>query len=174
MIGIPGGFAKQSFVLFSTLFATTWWITLRREDRNYHQALWVGGLAGTSYAALEIAHYIVAGNTITPSRMLAWWGCDNCLVAILDEFTNREFWYAFIWLLPLGVWRLNRLPKPWIVSVLVTALLTITLGGYARMYGDVCRPLFTIVGPAFSLSVAFLLTGSDAYEKRIHVFQSSV
>ena len=35
LIGIPGGLAKQSFLPFSTLFATTWWFASKRSTRTY-------------------------------------------------------------------------------------------------------------------------------------------
>jgi hypothetical protein len=160
LIGIPGGFAKQSFMLFSTFFAATWWFTSKKADRTYPQGFFVVALGGASAASVVLAHRIVAGATISPLAMAAWWGCEgSCTVAILKEFTDQEFWYAFGWLLPLGVIRLNRLPKPWVAASIATALLTLGLGGYAGSLGNVCRPVFSVIGPVLTLSVATLLAG---------------
>lgn len=76
-------------------------------------------------------------------------------------FLDQEFWYAFIWLLPLGIWRLNRLPKPWVMASSVTGLLALGFGGFAELSGTVVRPLFSVIGPVLTLSAAALLAGDS-------------
>jgi hypothetical protein len=162
VIGIPGGFAKQSFLLFSVLFAATWWLASKKTSRTYRQLCWVIALGVTSAASVALAHRIVAGTFMSPWAMAAWWGCKgDCTLRLLREFTDQEFWFAFVWLLPLGVWRLNRLPKPWVAASIATGLLAIGLGAYVGSLGNTCRPIFSVIGPVFSLSVASLLAGSS-------------
>jgi len=162
LIGIPGGFAKQSFMLFSTVFAAVWWFASKRNDRTFPHFLWVAALGGTSAVSVVLSHRIVAGATISPLAMAAWWGCEgSCTLAILKEFTDQEFWYAFGWLLPLGVIRMNRLPGPWVAASIATALLAVGLGGYADSLGNVCRPVFSVIGPLLTLSATALLAGAS-------------
>src|ERR1035441_3822656 len=86
-----------------------------------------------------------------------WNSRSNYALNLANGLSDRNFWYVFVWLLPLGVWRLNRLPRPWVIASGVTALLALGLGGYANLLGTVSRPLFNIAGPILSLSVANLL-----------------
>jgi len=168
LIGIPGGLAKQSFLLFAALFAATWWLASKRIERTKLQLFWVVSLVCTSALSVVMAHRIVAGAAISPLAMAAWWGCEgSCTLAVLREFTDQEFWYAFGWLLPLGVIRLNRLPTPWVAASLATGFLALCLGGYAGSLGNVCRPLFSVVGPILTLSAASLLAGGRSGNWRI-------
>ena len=113
LIGIPGGLAKQTFLPFSTLFAATWWLTTKRSQRTSRQLFWVAALGVTCTASLVLAYRVVAGSVATPWAMAAQWGnWGNYTLNVLKEFLDQEFWYAFVWLLPLGVWRLNRFPRP--------------------------------------------------------------
>ncbi len=167
LIGIPGGMAKQSFLLFSTIFAGTWWLTEKRVARTNRQLLWVAALGGTSALSVALVHRLVAGSTMSPWAMAAWWGSEGHYAQfILKGFLDQQFWYAFVWLLPLGVWRLNRFPRPWVMASSVTALLAIGLGGYAESLGSVNRPLFSIIGPVLTLSAATLIAYGPSENRR--------
>ena len=108
------------------------------------------------------AYAMVAGSTMAPWTM-AEWRDTHCNIAlqIWNEFARQNIWYAFAWLLPLGAWKLNRLYKPWVAASLATGLLAIIIGGYADLGGTVSRPLFSVMGPVFSLSAALFLTKSE-------------
>ncbi len=167
LIGIPGGLAKQTFLPFSTLFATTWWFASKRQSRTRGQLFWIAALGATSTASVVLVYRVVAGSFVSPQAMAEQWGSwGNSWLNILKGFLDQEFWYAFIWLLPLGVWRLNRFPKPWVMASIVTALITVGLGGYSQSLGSVCRPLFSVIGPVLTLSAATLIAGSKDREGR--------
>ena len=91
---------------------------------------------------------------------------EHYALNVLKGFLDQEFWYAFVWLLPLGVWRLNRFPKPWVMASTLTALLAVGLGGYSESVGAVCRPIFAVIGPVLTLSVAALIAGHKDSEGR--------
>ena len=46
-----------------------------------------------------------------------------------------------------------------LAASIATALLTLGLGGYAGSLGNVCRPVFSVIGPVLTLSAATLLAG---------------
>ena len=106
LIGIPGGLAKQSFLPFSTLFATTWWFASKRSTRTYKQLFWVAALGATTTASVVLAYRVVAGSFVSLQAMAAQSGSwEHYALNVLKGFLDQEFWYAFVWLLPLGVWR---------------------------------------------------------------------
>jgi len=79
------------------------------------------------------------------------------LAALLRCFFNRSFWYIFIWLLPLGMWRLGRLPRPWVMGAAMAAIAAVAMGAYSEAADNTARPLFNVAGPLLSLSVSVLL-----------------
>jgi hypothetical protein len=79
------------------------------------------------------------------------------LLGLVGCFFARETFYVFGWLLPLGIWRLRRLPKPWVVASVCAALAALGLGAYDNAVGNDVRPIFSAIGPLLSLSAALLL-----------------
>jgi hypothetical protein len=74
---------------------------------------------------------------------------------------DRNFWYVFAWLLPLGLCRLKHLPREWVMASFITALVAMGFTAYhndARDAGPAAaRPIFSIAGPLLSFSVALLI-----------------
>jgi hypothetical protein len=87
---------------------------------------------------------------------------------LLGCLTAREFLFTFILLLPLGVWRLGRLPKTWLVGSISAALAALAMGAYDNAGGNAARAVFSAIGPLLSLSLALLLleTGSQSTSGR--------
>lgn len=164
---VLGALAKETFVAFSFAFAFTWWLMEIRTagvaqlKRKRLDAIWIIALGVVGAATVMVVHANIAGRFRWP------WEIANdsragvsYLAALKRCFTEQSFWYVFGWLIPLGVWRLRAFPKPWLASSLVTAVLAIALGMFINAGGTVGRPLFDIVGPLLSLSVALLITGT--------------
>jgi len=103
---------------------------------------------------------VVAGGLVWPWQLAAYMraseGFMNGLRACLLDHT---FWFVFIWLLPLGLLRLRRLPRPWVLASAVAFLGALALGAYHNASGNVARPLFSVSGPILSLSAAIYLAG---------------
>jgi hypothetical protein len=80
---------------------------------------------------------------------------------------DHTFWYVFIWLLPLGVLRLLRLPRPWVLACALAFCGALALGAYNNALGNTTRALFNVAGPILSLSAAIFLAGpTRAAERR--------
>ena len=163
LLGIAGGMAKQSFPLFSVVFSAAWWFTaeapLSRLRRNYRPLAWIAALGATGTISLMLVYRIISGQLLSPVAIAASWNSEGSFAGkILHEFTDQNFWYVFGWLLPLGVWRLHRLPRPWVIATAATGLLVVGIGGYADLMGTVNRPLFSVIGPLLSLSAAILIS----------------
>ena len=88
----------------------------------------------------------------------------DCSGALKD----LNFWYVLAWLLPLGLCRLKHLPREWVMSSFITALVAMGFTAYHNSARDagpaVARPIFSIAGPLLSVSVALLII--DLAERR--------
>ena len=131
---ILGTLAKETFLPMSLLFAFTWRAAARSKPAAWRNLLWIGllGIAGLA----------------TTKNLWGW---------LIYSVTHRGFWYIFLWLLPLGIRRLNRFPRPWVTACGVTAAGTLLAGAYYQAGAGIARPLFHVVGPLLSTSTALLL-----------------
>lgn len=71
--------------------------------------------------------------------------------------TKSEMLYAFGWLLPLGLFRLRRLPSEWLIAASASLLVALGIGVWFGVTGNASRPAFNAVGPLLSLSAGILL-----------------
>lgn len=156
---IPGSLSKETFAPFAFVFAIVWWFTER--PLRVGKLAWVAGLAilggATVVLSLSSPGNLFSGVTHYTLAMAAY---SN--VGIVNAFFRclkaREFWYIFIWLLPLGLLRLKRLDHRWVWATAVTFLLALVFGAYNDALGNTARALFNISGPLLSLSAAIFLT----------------
>ncbi len=144
-LGILGTLAKETFLPMALLFAFTWWAAGKRP-RNGKPLFWIG-LMGISGAAALLS-------LSAEFRPGTW---DDFASHFLYSVTHRGFWYIFAWLIPLGIWRLNRLPRPWVLACAVTGAGTLLAGAYYEAGAGVARPLFHVLGPILTISTALLL-----------------
>lgn len=154
-----GALAKETFVPFSSLFVFTWWLAERREAKGRTSDLkWVFAVAIMGLATVSTVHSAVAGQLRWPWEIAGQARAPgNFFAALIRCLTERNFWYVFGWLIPLGVWRLKHFPNPWLVASFATSIFAIVLGAYSNAGGTVGRATFNIVGPLLSLSVALLI-----------------
>lgn len=161
-IGILGALTKESFIPFSIVFETVWWIVVRRQlDSPLQKLMWIV----VSWLAALLAFFGVQWSV--DQRFVAPWQFAaglhrnrNYLGHLASSLWDREFWYIFLWLLPLGIPHLRRFPKSWLWPLGATSLTAFALDAYyAGAPGTIGRALFSIAGPVLALSAAsFLLT----------------
>jgi len=110
-----------------------------------------------------------AGSRLVESSNLSLSGLARCLLA-------REFLYSFIWLLPLGLFRLGRLPRPWVVGTAFATVAALAMGTYDDALGNTTRAIFSACGPLLSLSAALLLDETPRAERlnQIHGLTKSL
>lgn len=162
ILGFVGGFSKETFVPLATAFAFAWWLaTCKRGARKLTRLAWVGGMALVSLATV---FFIMSGGAYanTPLNFAASRQSDLgsgylYLSGLLRCLIAREFIFVFAWLLPLGLLRLGRLPRPWVAASFAAALTALALGAYDDALGNATRAIFSACGPVLSLSVALFL-----------------
>ena len=160
--GILGALAKETFVPLSAVLAFAWWLTAcRRGAFRLPQLAWVAAMAAVGLATVT---FLMSRGTQPYSPMsfaasrrydsgagyLYLSGVVRCLVA-------REFLFVFAWLLPLGLFRIRRLPKAWSVGSMCAALAALAMGAYDDALGNAARAVFSACGPLLALSASLLV-----------------
>jgi len=102
----------------------------------------------------------VAGGWVWPWEFAEYMHVDvGFLAGLRGSILDHTFWYAFIWLLPLGIPRLLRFPRPWVLATALAFCEALALGAYNDAGGNTTRALFNVAGPLLSLSTAVFLAG---------------
>lgn len=170
--GLLGALAKETFVPFSSVFAFTWWLMEARQNRNrdssralqfkWAELKWIAVLSILGLGTVMAVHSAFAGQLRWPWNIAEQARAPgNFFVALWRCITERNFWYVFGWLIPLGIWRLKYFPQPWLVASAVTSSLAIIFGAFNNAGGTVGRATFNIIGPLLSLAVALLISRSS-------------
>lgn len=161
--GILGATAKESFVPFLMVFTLAWWLASRKTMRHAQAAAaWIAASWLAALATLTAVQWSITHVFRSPLRFgLDLRGDTPYFSHFLSSFSDRNFWYIFFWLLPLGLVRLNRLPRNWRIATAATCVTAFALDAYyGGQPGTIGRALFSIAGPLLSASVAMLLFNS--------------
>jgi hypothetical protein len=166
--GVFGALAKETFAPLSVLFAFGWWLSEERRDRlRLSRLAWIGALGVASLTTVTLAMSTVAEGLIWPWQFAAYMHARGGFLAGLRGcILDHTFWYVFIWLLPLGVLRLRRLPRPWVLASALAFLGAFAMGAYNNALGNTTRALFNVAGPMLSLSAAIFLAGTSSVAAR--------
>jgi hypothetical protein len=171
--GVLGALAKETFVPLSTVFALAWWLmSWQRSALRRSRLAWVVVMAAVGIATVALVMKWVSPGSSPMTFAASRWeesgsgyfylsGLVGCLIA-------RESFYVFGWLLPLGVWRLGRLPKTWVAASLSAALVALAMGAYDNAAGNTVRPVFSAIGPLLSLSASILLVETCAGARQLN------
>ncbi len=159
--GLFGAAAKETFVLFASVFAFVWWLSeYRAERRRWKLFFWLALLALVGLITTTVIRTMVTGFFRWPWEIVERVKSEISPLASLRRcLVEGGFWYLFAWLLPLGFVRLKFFPRSWVTATLVTSLLAFGLGVYINSGGNFARAVFDISGPLLSLSVAALIAG---------------
>ena len=159
--GVFGALAKETFAPLSALLVFGWWVSEVRRDRlQLAHVAWMCALVLVILATVTVVMSTVAGGLVWPWQYAAFVRDRTGFLPGLREcLLNHAFWYIFIWLLPLGLMRLRRLPRPWVMATVAAFCGALALGAYNNAGGSTSRALFSIAGPILSLSVAVFLAG---------------
>lgn len=177
--GVLGALAKETFVPLAAVFTFAWWLTVRRHASNRKAKLiWATTMAVLGAFVLIISRVSGTFSAISDPRGISTGAGGISFVAggiaegqlfqtnpgagylarPIIIFSSSAFWYVFVWLLPLGLAGIRRLPRAWLIAATVAAALALAMGLYKNIGGNVARPLFDVLGPLLSLSAAIWLS----------------
>jgi hypothetical protein len=163
-IAVLGALTKESFIPFSIVLMAAWWFSTRsgRDRGQSHflpDAAWILGSWALSLMTMMGLQWSIAGGFVSPLAFaFALHHGHDYLGHFAVSLSDRNLWYIFLWLLPTAIPNLKRLPRAWLISLGATCATAFVLDGYfGGAPGTVGRALFSIAGPALSLSSALLL-----------------
>jgi hypothetical protein len=155
--GVVGALAKETFLPLAGVLPLVWWyVEYRRSHDNLRKLFPIVAMIVTAAATILILRSMIAEGTVL-SDVVVQTRASASAIGRASVVTSPTFWYVFLWLLPLGLIRLNRLPRPWVLASICSALTALALGVYRDIGGNVARPLFDVMGPLLSLSAAMFL-----------------
>ncbi len=174
--GVLGALAKETFVPLAIVFALAWWLVYwRRSSLRLSRLACIGAMAAVGFAMLALIMRLVSpGSTPITFAVSRWQGTGASyfyLSGLLRCLFARETFYVFGWLLPLGVWRLGRLPGTWVAASVCAALASLAMGAYDDALGNAVRPVFSCIGPLLSLSASMLLVEAGNARNAQHTIQ---
>jgi hypothetical protein len=161
-IAALGALSKESFVPIGVTFTAAWWIVSGRNSSSWKRsAIWIVSSWIVTLAATVGVQSWVAGRFTNPIDFVAaLHGNHQYLRHFLSSLADRNLWYIFVWLLPLGIPHLGRFPKSWLIPTAAAAATVFILDGYyGGAAGTVGRALFSVAGPLLALSCASFLVG---------------
>jgi hypothetical protein len=169
VIIVCGTLTKESFILFTLVFVGTWWVVVYKTlDSPRRRLVWVAISWLFGLLALVGLQRSISGRFVNPVEFGAMLHRNHeYLGHFASSLGDRNLWYIFLWLLPMGIPGLGRLPKSWLIPTGATAAMAFVLDGYyGGAPGTVGRALFSIVGPVLALSSALFLL-DDKHERTL-------
>ncbi len=158
LIGVVGALGKETSIPLTFAFCAAWCLRLAMT-KSAPRALY---LATAALLVAQLATITVVRSSLTGALLFPWeqvtdirrLGVAQALVGLA---LNREMLYAFGWLLPLGLFRLRRLPSEWLIAGGASLLVALGMGVWFGVTGNASRPAFNAVGAMLSVSAAILL-----------------
>lgn len=152
--------AKETFLPIGISISLSWWCYESFKDKkvNVKSLLWVV-LAGFVSVSILISLKSFALNQVTMPWEFAKNIESSYELTIGRALTEvRHFSYAFVWLLPLALFRINTLPPKWVISSISAIASLLVLGCWAGVSGAaMSRYLFNVSGPLLSISAAIFI-----------------
>jgi hypothetical protein len=158
-LGIIGSLAKETFVPLAGSLAFIYWLTAEApRDRRIIQLAWVISMGLGGLITLFTIISLIAGHLVLPWTMVEnYRGPHNVFYNIIFCLLDKNLWFVFIWILPLGLIKLRYFPKPLLYSCFGSAAIALILGGWSDAKGNLARPLFETIGPILTISAAYFL-----------------
>ena len=164
--GLLGALAKETFLPLAGVLALVWWyVEFRKSRERFGKLLPIAVMIVVALTTIIILRTTVASAVVISDMFVQTHATSGGFSGFAGALFSSTFWYVFIWLLPLGLMRLKRLPRPWVLASIFSALTALVLGVYRDIGGNVTRPMFDVIGPLLSLSAAIFL--SEAGKRRI-------
>ncbi|HWH59005.1 MAG TPA: hypothetical protein VN682_15360 [Terriglobales bacterium] len=155
-----GALAKESSVPLLMAFSGVWWLCERKSiERPTYAALWIAGAWAIALMTLSLVQWHVGHLAQSPlSFGLGLRGNDPLMAHFFRSLTDRNLWYIFVWLLPLGLLRARRFPVAWRSAAAAASVTAFAMDAYyGGAPGTIGRTLFSAIGPLLTGGIAVLV-----------------
>jgi len=147
-------------VPFSVVMALSWWFASQRKSRYALKS--IAAIVFAEIATLMALQSTISGHIVWPLNFaLSMNSPTNYGMNLAHSLIDRNSWYILLWLLPLGIAGIKRLPRPWVFAAGVGILTALVLNAYHSTVGGggggIGRYIFDVAGPLLSLSAAVFL-----------------
>jgi hypothetical protein len=174
VVGVLGALAKETFIPMATL-ATLGWAAVEFRQKRWSAAhgFWLVAMLVVGLTVNVLLQFAAYDRLILPWAFAAQirddpWARDvSLLKGLIGCLTDRQFWYIFGWLLPLGALTLKQMPGPWLGASLGGAAAALAMGAWINAGGVAAPAIFNAIGPILSLSAAAYLTGGKGRGQRL-------
>jgi hypothetical protein len=162
VLGALGASAKETFIPLAATLILGWWLTTFRRDKSrFTQLACAAVMMVVAFATLILLMgHVSPGSSVigfAASRRAESGSGFLYLAGLVRCLSAREFLYTFVWLLPLGLWGIARVPRPWVIGAACAGMAGLAMGAYDDALGNATRAIFSAIGPPLSLSVAMFL-----------------
>ncbi len=167
---VLGALSRETFVPLCIAFTFAWSLAGKKPEMRLSAAfgqlrdmrLSAAFLVPSAAALLTITilQSAVSGHLTLPWQFAASVNpAGGHFGALIHNLFDQNLLYCIVWLLPLGLPRLMRLPRPWIAACAAAALTDFALvTWHSSVPGAAARPFFSVAGPLLSLSTALYLS----------------
>lgn len=155
-LGVVAVLGKETSFFQTAPFCVVWIAALVRSgNREWRPALATFTMITAQVATLLVVKIVF--DVKTPGGIeMNLFSIGTSVRALLD----RTFVYAFAWMLPLGLFRLYRIPAEWRAAASSSFAVTLAIGLYMSAGGNLARPVFNILAPVLVLSSALFICES--------------
>ena len=172
IIAIFATLAKETFLPIGVCIVSVWWLytAIQEKKIDIESLLWMACFALVSIIVVVALKSYALGGIVMP-----WQYADSMESSYGFTFERilveiRRFSYVFIWLLPLAVFRFNKIPMQLLASAFLTLAAIFVMGIWAGVSGAaMSRYMFNIAGPLLSISAALFLIDLLKQDKKVTI-----
>ena len=160
IIGILGALTKETCIPITVSMASGWFL----RD-------WVAGQFNRKHFTLIVALGLTSLLTLVSLKVLGaeeiFWPWENLaavstnknsfITDLISLLLNRNIYYTFIWVFPLGMVGLRYIPRGWIWGSAATAIVILLLSAGIGVGDNIGRPLFSAMGPMLTVAASLFL-----------------
>ena len=148
--GVLGVASKETFVPLAMVFLLVWWV----RERRHGMAMLAAAVAAA--VAITVLQSMVSGHVMMPWEFAESVGQGSGhWHALVGNTLDRGVVFMAIWLVPLGLLGVRKMPRQWVLGSGAAVLAALVLAvWHSSSAGAAARPYFTAAGPLLSLSAA--------------------
>ena len=160
IVALLAAFAKETFLPIGGGILAAWWLydTVRENRIDIRKSLIFSESIFIAVVVIVLLKSYALGDATMPWQYAA--SLESTYEFTFDRILVelRRFSYAFLWLLPLALFRIRKLPMPLLWSVFFAMLIIFSLGVWHGVSGAaMSRYIFSLAGPMLSISAALFL-----------------